>query len=67
MKNRDKNNKSKAVTIKEAADITGIPIHTIRFWEKEFEGFLIPERTEGGQRRFNEATIKDILDRKSVV
>ena len=26
--------------------------HTLRFWEKEFEGMLIPSRTHGGQRRY---------------
>ena len=29
-----------------------IPKHTLRFWEKEFEGILIPFRTAGGQRRY---------------
>ena len=67
MKNGDNNKKGRSITIKEASDLTGIPIHTIRFWEKEFEGFLIPERTGGGQRRFNEATIKDILKLKDLI
>jgi len=67
MKNGDNNKKGRSITIKDASDLTGIPIHTIRFWEKEFEGFLIPERTDGGQRRFNEATIKDILKLKDLI
>ncbi len=29
-----------------------IPKPTLRFWEKEFEGILIPLRTHGGQRRY---------------
>jgi len=29
-----------------------IPKHTLRFWEKEFEGMLVPSRTQGGQRRY---------------
>jgi len=29
-----------------------IPKHTLRFWEKEFQGMLVPTRTEGGQRRY---------------
>jgi hypothetical protein len=33
------------LTIKQASEITGIPSHTLRFWEKEFEGILIPSRT----------------------
>ena len=29
-----------------------IPKSTVRFWEKEFEGILVPLRTKGGQRRY---------------
>ena len=29
-----------------------IPKPTLRYWEKEFEGILLPLRTEGGQRRY---------------
>ncbi len=29
-----------------------IPKSTLRFWEKELEGILIPLRTRGGQRRY---------------
>ena len=35
-----------------------IPKHTLRFWEKEFEGILIPSRTLGGQRRY---TLENIV------
>ena len=40
-----------------------IPKHTLRFWEKEFEGILVPFRTNGGQRRYtpeNLAMIEEI-------
>lgn len=30
-----------------------IPKSTLRFWEKEFEGILLPLRTNGGQRRYS--------------
>jgi len=26
--------------------------HTLRFWEKEFNGTIVPLRTQGGQRRY---------------
>ena len=29
-----------------------IPKPTLRFWEREFEGILVPLRTNGGQRRY---------------
>jgi DNA-binding transcriptional MerR regulator len=41
------------LTIQQVSQITGIPPHTLRFWEKEFEGILEPSRTKGGQRRYN--------------
>lgn len=48
------------LTIKQVSEITGIPPYTLRFWEKEFEGVLIPSRTNGGQRRYNEEHISVI-------
>ena len=32
--------------------MTDTPPHTLRFWEKQFEGILTPLRTKGGQRRY---------------
>ena len=29
-----------------------IPKSTLRFWEREFQGVLVPLRTKGGQRRY---------------
>ena len=67
MKNeKDKKNNNSA-TIKQASYITGVPLHTIRFWEKEFRGFLRPRRTNGGQRRFDETSIKDLLTLKDLI
>ncbi len=40
------------LTIREAGKITGVPEHTLRFWEKQLPGLLTPERTSGGQRRY---------------
>ena len=31
-----------------------IPKSTLRFWEREFEGLLVPLRTAGGQRRYTD-------------
>lgn len=42
-----------------------IPKSTIRFWEKELDGLIVPNRTSGGQRRYtveNAAMIGRIKD-----
>ncbi len=67
MDNGNGKKQKKSLTIKDASLVTGIPVHTIRFWEKEFRGFLSPGRTNGGQRRFDESSIKDILRLKDLV
>jgi DNA-binding transcriptional MerR regulator len=47
----------KTYSIGQVHAITGIPKPTIRFWEKEFDEYLIPERTCGNQRRYDEEMI----------
>jgi len=42
----------KGVTIGEASRDLGLPISTIRFYEKEFGGYLKLQKTPGGHRRF---------------
>jgi DNA-binding transcriptional MerR regulator len=42
----------KRLTMEEASHVLRIPRHTLRFWEKEFDGFLIPSGAQGKQRRF---------------
>ncbi|MBI5446891.1 MAG: MerR family transcriptional regulator [Deltaproteobacteria bacterium] len=39
-------------SIKEASELTDVPPHTLRFWERKIPGFLKPVRTDGGQRRY---------------
>ncbi len=67
MDNGNGKKKTKVLAIKEASLETGIPVHTLRYWEKEFNGFLTPGRTSGGQRRFDESTISDILKLKDLI
>lgn len=47
-------------SIKEASELTGVPAHTIRFWEKNFGMYLKPHRTPGGQRRYNSGDLEVI-------
>ena len=58
-KKQSKGNSSVGIGV--AAEITGVEIHTLRYWEREFEGYLNPERTEGGQRRYHPEDIQTVL------
>jgi len=40
-------------TISEASQKLKVPRYTLRFWEKEFGSFLVPQKTAGGQRRYS--------------
>jgi DNA-binding transcriptional MerR regulator len=55
------------LSIKEASRLTGVPAYTLRFWEKEFDEFLKPPRTEGGQRRFDQESLKMVERIKRLV
>jgi DNA-binding transcriptional MerR regulator len=46
------NQDNNLLTISEVSRRLNIPKHTLRFWEKEFDGLFSPLRTKGGQRRF---------------
>jgi DNA-binding transcriptional MerR regulator len=48
----------KTLTIQEVSKRSGVSTHTLRFWEKELEGVIVPQRTKGGQRRY---TFDDLL------
>ena len=39
-------------TIQQISLKLDIPKSTLRFWEKELDGFILPIRTSGGQRRY---------------
>ena len=46
------NQKEQLYSIQQLSTKLNIPKPTLRFWEKEFEGILLPLRTNGGQRRY---------------
>jgi DNA-binding transcriptional MerR regulator len=48
----------KTLTIHEVSQRCGVSTHTLRFWEKELEGVIAPQRTKGGQRRY---TLENLL------
>jgi DNA-binding transcriptional MerR regulator len=45
------------LTIKEVSERLDIPKPTLRFWEKELAGIIVPLRSTGGQRRYTESHI----------
>ena len=47
-------------SIKEASELTDVPPHTLRFWERKIPEFLRPDRTTGGQRRYGEECLERI-------
>ncbi len=63
----DKKKSESAVSISVASRITGVEIHTLRYWEREFDEYLGPVRTEGGQRRYRPEDIQTIFTIKRLV
>lgn len=57
----------RAVSISVASQITGVEVHTLRYWEREFSGFLRPTRTDGGQRRYRPADIQTVFVLKKLL
>ena len=58
---------NKLFTIQEVSEQLELPKHTLRFYEKEFNGMLVPIRTKGGQRRYsleNIFVLKQIITQK---
>jgi len=52
------------MTIQQLSLKLKIPKSTLRFWEKELDGILVPLRTQGGQRRYTPAHIPIINEIK---
>lgn len=57
----------RAVSISLASQITGVEVHTLRYWEREFSGYLKPLRTEGGQRRYRPEDIQTVYTLKKLL
>lgn len=52
------------LTIQEVSNRLKVPKHTLRFWEKELDGIIVPHRTNGGQRRYGLKAISVIEEIK---
>jgi DNA-binding transcriptional MerR regulator len=55
------------LTIGEVSGLTGVPIHTLRYWEGEFDGYFSPLRTSGRQRRYDEDAVGRVLEIKTLL
>ena len=53
--------------IKEIGLELGVPVSTIRYWQKEFADFITPEKTDGGQRRYSQQDVEKFLQIKEYV
>ncbi|RIJ98534.1 MAG: MerR family transcriptional regulator [Armatimonadetes bacterium] len=58
---------SRAVSISTASLITGVEVHTLRYWEREFAPYLSPIRTDGGQRRYRPEDIQTVFHIKRLL
>jgi DNA-binding transcriptional MerR regulator len=57
----------KGLGIGDVSKMCKVPAHTIRFWEKEFQDYLSPLRTQGKQRRYSEEHLRQILHIKKLL
>lgn len=63
----NQNKTGPAVSISTASQITGVEVHTLRYWEREFAGYLNPIRTRGGQRRYKTEDIATVFVLKQLL
>jgi DNA-binding transcriptional MerR regulator len=59
--------KRNGVSIGTVSRITELEVHTLRYWESEFQRFLMIERTEGGQRRYSAENIATLFKIKKLL
>ncbi|MBD3393028.1 MAG: MerR family transcriptional regulator [Chitinivibrionales bacterium] len=60
-------NRGESLGIGDVSKICGVPVHTIRYWEKEFSEFLHPRRTQGKQRRFSDDDLRKLVRIKTLL
>lgn len=57
----------KGLPISAVAKITGVEVHTLRYWEAEFSDFLRPDRSIGGQRRYTAEDLQVVFKIKRLL
>jgi UDP-N-acetylglucosamine 4,6-dehydratase/5-epimerase len=53
--------------IQEVSNRVEVPVSTVRYWQKEFSEFITPEKTSGGQRRYNEDDLTNLIRIKEIL
>ena len=53
-------------TIKHAAELTGVPVATLRAWERRY-GVVTPQRTDGGYRLYDDAALDRLRAMRDLV
>ena len=54
------------LSIQDVSNLLKIPKPTLRFWEKELDGIIVPIRTDGGQRRYTAENISVVEEIKEL-
>ncbi len=49
------------------SSLVDVPIYTLRYWERVLPGILIPLRTRGGQRRYDQETLQVVYRIKELL
>jgi len=57
---------TKYYTIQQLSQKLNLPKPTLRFWEKELDGLIVPYRTNGGQRRYTAENLQVIEEVKKL-
>ena len=55
------------LTVNEVSEKIQVSVHTLRYWEKVFDGILAPKRTTGNQRRYSKKDVEIILNIKRLL
>lgn len=53
--------------IQEVSNIVEVPVSTVRYWQKEFAEFVKPNKTNGGQRRYNDDDLTNLIRIKEIL
>jgi UDP-N-acetylglucosamine 4,6-dehydratase/5-epimerase len=53
--------------IQEVSKKLDVPESTIRYWETEFSGIVMPKRTPGGQRRYSQSDLDQLIQIKKLL
>ena len=53
-------------TVRHASELTGIPADTLRMWERRY-GVVTPERSDGGYRLYDEASLRRLQAMRALV